>query len=267
MKILCTTDFSKASMNAIEWVFNMLKEVGYGEIEIVHCVDTLRRADIFLAIDDLIKEKAVEDMSTIEKKYFDLDDKIKVRTSVHKAYTKTFLPKYAEQKNFDLIVTGTTGLTSLKDFAVGSVTDHISKHSEIPLLTIPPNSRFNGITNVVIGVGKEELESAKSLTNLHNLLEPHYPRIFLIQVLKKDRHTLSVDLRIEENLKELKYEYMTLEKDVSVNNTINAFCNKVNADLLCMVHYKRSWIESLVHKSITKEELFTIEKPLLIIPD
>lgn len=267
MNILCTTDFSKVSINAIEWVFDMLHEIGGGKVEIIHCVDSLRRSDMFMSIDDVLKDKAVEDMEVLENKFTNHHDKIRLRTSVHNANSKQFISRYAEQKKFDLVVTGTTGLNGLKDIVVGSVTEYISKHCEVPLLTIPPECKFSTIKTVVIGLGMSEMKNVVNLSNLYNLLIPHNPRIFLTQVLKKDRHILSVDLRIEKYLKDLTYEYMPLEEEGSVNDTIDKFCKKVNADLLCMVHYRKNWIENLIHKSITKEELFTIDRPLLIIPD
>jgi len=267
MKVLCATDFSDVSINAIEWTFEMLKKAGGGELEIVHCVETLRRSDMLVSMDDLLIKHALQDMKALEQKFIDPIDNVKVSTSVHKAYIKNFIPPYASQKEFDLIVTGTTGLTSLKNMLVGSVTDHFSKHSDIPLLTIPEKSKFKSLDSVVIGLGKEELRNTNNLSLLYNLLDPHDPRVFLTQVMEKNHHTLSVDLRIESYLKDLTYEYMPVEQEGSINATLNNFCKEVEADMLCMVHYKRNWLEKFWHKSITKEELYSIETPLLIIPD
>jgi len=267
MNILCTTDFSTVSINAIEWIFDMLNDGEFGgNVEIIHCVDTMRRSDMFVSLDYVLKDKAIDDMKILEQKFTNLQDNINVKTSVHNANSKTFISKYAESKKFDLIVTGTTGLTGLKDIVVGSVTEYISKNCKVPLLTIPAESKFIPIKNVVIALGKDEMKNANNLSHLYNFLEPHNPRVFLTQVLKKEHHTISVDLRIEKYLKDLTYEFMPLEEKGSINITIDEFCKKVKAEILCMVHYRRNWISNLIHKSITKEELFSIERPLLIIP-
>lgn len=267
MKLLCTTDFSNVSINAIDWVFRMLQATDGGEIEIIHCLDALRRADMFASIDDILQEKAERDMKSLEAKYANVFENITVTTSIFKANTKTFVPTYAAKHNFDIIVTGTTGLTSLKDIMVGSVTDYISKHSEIPLLTIPPGSTFKGLDTVVLGIGKEEINQISNLNMLNDFLAPHNPNVHLTQVLKKDRHTIAVDLRIEDYLKGLNFEYTIIEKEKSVTNSLNKLCDSLGANLLCMIHYKRNWIEKLVHSSITKDELYNIQCPLLIISD
>lgn len=267
MKVLCATDYSEVSVNAIAWVYDMLEVQGGGQLEIMHCVDPIRRSDMFIALDDMMVENAINDMKELAKKFIIPDDGVCVNTSVHKATSRTFIPKYASKHNFDLIVTGTTGLSNLKDMVVGSVTDYISRHSRIPVLTIPPNVSFSGIDTVVVGLGKEEYNNANNLSHIYNILKPHDPKIVLSQVLEKNHHTISVDLRIEEALRDLNYEYTTLERTGTVNNTINTQCKEIKADLLCMVQYSRTWLQNLIHRSITKQELFTIETPLLIIPD
>lgn len=267
MKILCATDFSETSINAIQWVYDMLNDINGGELYILNCVEIVRRADMFVSIDDLLQEKAINDMKALEKKYMNAQDTIRVHTSVHKANTKTFISQYANKNNIDLIVTGTTGLTSLKDIVKGSVTDYLVKQADKPLLTIPNNTTYSGLHNIVMGIGTEQLSSTKNLNTLYNIIELHQSRIFLTQVQEPGKHTMSIDLRIEEGLQDLTYEYQVIEKDMSITNTLNNFCNQVDADMLCMIHYRKHWLQRLTHKSITKEELFDIQRPLLIIPD
>jgi len=269
MKILCATDFSNVSINAIQWTFDLLKSIGGGELEIVHCVESIRRSDMFVSIDDILKEQAIKDMEALENKYIDSNDNVRLRTTVHKANTKSFIPKYAKQKGYKLIVTGTTGLTSIKDMLVGSVTDYIANHSEVPILTIPEKAKYQSIESVVVGLGTEEFKNTEHLEFLYDFLSFHDPRIFLTQVLEKDAHSISVDLRIEKYLSELTYEYTPLNKkedDDTIISIMNEYCDTVDANLLCMVHHKRSWFKKLLRKSITKEELYFLETPLLIIP-
>lgn len=266
MKVLCATDFSDVSVNAIEYVFNMLKKAG-GELEILHCVEIRRRADMFVSIRDFLKEKAEEDMAILENAFVGKDENVKVKSTVKVAESKTYIPRYASHHNFDLIVTGTTGLTSLKNLIIGSVTYYISNHTEIPLLIIPDNYSFKEIETVVIGLGKEEIKNIKMLDHVYNFLKPSDPKIYLAQVIKKDKHVISVDTRLEEYLKELTYEYTTIEKKKSLITSIDSYCKEVNSDLLCLIHQKKNWLNNLIYKSTTKEELFSISSPVLIIPD
>jgi len=265
MKILCTTDFSDASINAIDWAFDLLKSQGNGEMEIIHCVNSLRRSDMFLSIDDILEETAIKDIKRLEKKYIDLYDNIAVKTSVFKSNPMDFICPYAKKRNVDLIVTGTTGLTNLKDMTIGSLTEYIAEHSEIPVLTIPPNSKYSNIKNAVVGIGHKELKSISVIQKITNFLNGHKPKVYLTQVLKKESHVASIDIRIEEYFEGLSFEYCTVQEDGSVTESINQFCENVNADLLCLIHEKKNWFQTLFKKSVTKEELFSIPAPLFIV--
>lgn len=265
MKILCTTDFSTTSINAIDWAFNMLLDFGEGEIEIIHCVDNLRRSDMFMTIDDILMETAVKDMKVIEEKYTDLYDGVGVKTTIFKANPKTFTSKYAKKVQADVIVTGTVGLSNLKNMTVGSVTESIVEHSDIPVLAIPPGSNYTGIKNAVLGIGQKEFKNIDSLQHVYDFLKDHKAKLYLVQVLKRGSYTASTDIRLEDQLKDLDFEYCTLTQEGSINESINLFCEKINSDLLCLVHEKKSWVKNLFQGSVTKKELFSIPVPLFII--
>lgn len=265
MKILCTTDFSTTSVNAIDWAFDMLLDFGEGEIEILNCVNNLRRSDMFMAIDQMLMESAVKDMKVIEEKYTDLYDNVGVKTSIFKANPKTFVSEYARKVGADIIVTGTTGLTNLKNMTVGSVTESIVEHSDIPILAIPPDSNYRGIKNAVLGLGQKELKDIDSLQHIYNFLKEYKAKLYLVQVLKEGSHIASTDIRLEDQLKDLDFEYHTIEEKGNINQSINQFCDESNSDLLCLVHEKKNWLQNLFQTSITKKELFSIPMPLFII--
>lgn len=45
----------------------------------------------------------------------------------------------AEEWNADLIVMGTHGRTGLKHLLVGSVAEHVIRHTTVPVMVVPPN--------------------------------------------------------------------------------------------------------------------------------
>ena len=53
----------------------------------------------------------------------------------------------------------------------------------------------------------------------------------------------------------------------NINDGINAFVAKQEADLLCMIRRKRSFVENLFHVSVTEKEIFDSPVPLLVLPE
>jgi hypothetical protein len=53
----------------------------------------------------------------------------------------------------------------------------------------------------------------------------------------------------------------------SINNSISEFIKKEDCDLLCMVRRKKSFIESIYKKSVTKVQVYNNEVPLLVLPE
>ncbi|NNE26183.1 MAG: hypothetical protein HKN09_05020 [Saprospiraceae bacterium] len=63
----------------------------------------------------------------------------------------------------------------------------------------------------------------------------------------------------------INYSYKALENESTVAVTLSNYCDYLGADALCMIHRQKTWFQRLFAKSITKEELFEINLPLLIL--
>jgi len=53
----------------------------------------------------------------------------------------------------------------------------------------------------------------------------------------------------------------------NINEMINSFAKKTNADLLCLIRRKRGLLHELLNPSVTKKEMISSEVPLLILHD
>lgn len=264
MKTLCATDFSKSSKNAIRWIYQFLNEHHGGVLKILHCIDTKIYSGSSVLIEDILKEKAEADMKLI-KEAFPSTDKVVVRTDIQMTNPKLFISNYAKPSSYDLIVTGTTGLTNLKDILVGSVTEYFINHSDVPVLTIPKGHPYVKIDSVVLGIGKDEIKNMGGVRFLHKFLKPLDTKLHLAQVLKINKNQVTMDYRIENELADLDYEFTVVDKDGDIKNSLHNYCDKVNSNMLCLIHKKKSWFGNIWQTSNAKNELFEIDLPLLIL--
>ena len=268
MKVLAPTDFSICSINALKYAAQYLDSLeGEQSIEITHCIDHRYPSRIISKFDDLLKEEALVDLEKVMEEVKSVSKNVTIETSLFKAKTKEFIPRRAKEIGADLIAIGTTGLTNLKNITVGSVTEYVAKHTSIPVLTIPPTAKFKSFENVVLGIDEHSLDHPEKIELIYNLIASFEPLVYLVQVLAPSQKDLKLNTFVQDHLKDLRYEIHTATYDVNISNTLNKFVLRENAELLCMVHRRKNWFSNLFHHSVMKEELFRLERPLLIIPD
>ncbi|MDG2450374.1 MAG: universal stress protein [Saprospiraceae bacterium] len=266
MKVLCPIDFSKTSVNACKWIATYLKQIPESEVHLLHCVNVRSRATIFLKLDDILIQRAEADIINLEKELIKVNKDLEIDSTVVVFDPKSYIPSFAEAHNFDLIVTGTKGLTALKDITVGSVTESVINKAKLPVLTIPNMDRYGKIEKIVLGVDDNPIEDGKALDSLINMCKITDAKLIMVHVRQKGDNYIEYDPGYDLFFKELNYGYKALEKDESVVETLTEYCDNENADVLCMIHKKKNWFKRLVHRSMTKEELFELETPLLVLP-
>ncbi len=267
MKILCPTDFSTSSLTAIKWAMSYLDEIGGGEIEILHCIGIMNRATIFKNLDNIFQENARSDMrmliANIEGDY----EKIKITPSIFKADSRPFIIQRAKDINADCIVIGTVGLSNLKDLTVGSTTEYIARHADIPVIAIPKDINYKRIQKVVFGVDNKKVKHPAIMGYLQRLLYPLKPKIYLTEVVESSNEPTKTMNHLDTYLQDFECAHHTIVAKDKVSNVLNEFITEISADMLCMIHHKRNWLGRLFVRSTMKEELFVVKTPLLILPD
>jgi nucleotide-binding universal stress UspA family protein len=266
MKILCPTDFSNCSVNACRWATQFLGNLGGGQLELLHCINIVSRSAMFIKLDDVYRERAEEDLSELIKALQAITPLVAITAKVVKSDPKNFLPDYLKRKDFDLVVTGTKGLTALKDMTVGSVTAHLIDRSEVPVLTIPAKSAYTPVKQLVLGVDNQSLVKKDALAPLLKMLDRSTAQLQVVHTLKEEESASELHPEVAAELAGVSYQFSNISANNSVAQALTQFCHSHDADILVLVHRQRQWWERLFYNSLTKSSLFEIELPFLIIP-
>ena len=268
MRLLCPIDFSSCSLNAVKWVLDYYNGSPDVEVEILHCVDERGAVKLYQAQVEFDKKQAVTNMQDLLQKLHEDYPQYKLTTSIMLANPKTYVLNRAVEFNADFIVMGSTGLNSLKDITIGSVTEYIVDRTDVPVLCIPDNVSFSSMDKIAVGVDDLEIKQPKVMEQLSKFIEPYNPRLYLCQVKNRVKNDdIVFDLRIEDFIPADNVEAVVLPKDITVSNTINAFALDNDIDMVCFIHRKRTWIKDLFHHSNLKDGLYDLEYPFLIISD
>lgn len=265
MKVLCPTDFSPTSVNACKWIVSYLDRMGGGTVKLVHCINIQRRAGLYVQMNEVLREKAELDIKKLEKELGELSNKVAFKHSISHDDPKSGALYLTKNGHFDLVVVGTKGLTALKDLTFGSVTQYLINNSPIPVLAIPENIDYFRLKSVVIGVDSQLVADENIVKPLIDLVKFTGAKLDMVHVRQKGDPILEYDPGMDIYFKDLDYRYRSLEMDDSVAETLTEYAEDIDADMLVMIHRKRNWLDRLFKKSHTKEELFEIETPLLIL--
>lgn len=269
MKILCPVDFSKVSKNSIRWVAQFLNKIkNEHTIHILNCIETRHKLSSMVEHEDVEIEMAKTNINALINEIRSLaGDHIKIEWHIVRDNAKATIISKARRLDVDLVVLGTKGLSNIKELTIGSVTDFCIQHGDKPVLAIPENVIYKEVKEITIAVDDQILWNPEILNLVLNWSEYIPFNISLAHVKMPDDQMLEYDPAFDLKLLNTKYNYSALSFDGSISETIANFANENHSDILCVIHKKRHWLSKLFHKSVSKSELFILNRPLLILQE
>ena len=276
IKILLPTDFSKASLNAIEYALNFAsgsnaKFIFYHSFipfdSALSGTPEYNRKEI-IRVEQELKIK-------IEKMKFKLNEKfpaVAIETCIDKGAETRQIISYSKKNEIDLIIMGTNGASGLKEVIMGSVTVDIIAKSKCPVLTVPSNYKHKSIQKMLMptNYALHDLIALKFLfqfsvtknaaihfLHIHPKGEPSLKDTELMGAFKKT---------INSSLKKRNKEF-SLHQGNDAEQCISSLVKKEKIDLTVMTTIKRkSFIDRFFHSSLTKKMACHTRIPLLAIP-
>ncbi|MBT8288462.1 MAG: universal stress protein [Flavobacteriaceae bacterium] len=166
----------------------------------------------------------------------------------------------AQEKNADLIVMGSHGASGVKEFFVGSNTEKVVRHSEIPVLVVKHNPILMDFENVVFACDFSE-ESVKPYLKAREMFDIMESKLHLVYVNLPNigfRSTPEMEKRVAEFMKKAngnleKMNEVNYVSDYSVEQGIITLANVVGADLIAIATHGRTGLAHFFEGSITED--------------
>lgn len=134
-RILVATDFSPGAKGALNWAKG-LAAAFQAEVVLLHVFDLTRFPPHLSRVPD--GERLVQQFRLEVKKEMEAFGKQHpgMRPLLREGAPRAIILEVADELKADLIVMGTHGHTGLTHVLVGSVAEHVVRHSRIPVLTV-----------------------------------------------------------------------------------------------------------------------------------
>ncbi len=266
MKILCPVDFSKASVNACKSILSYVNTQGGGEVLILHCTNLRGRELMFLKMDQYYQERAEMDMEILMKELDGYISDVDVASKIVSVDPKSFIAHFADQNDYDFIVVGTQGLTALKDMTIGSVTEYLINKSKVPVIAIPEKSDLSSIEVVVLGVHEHTPISDDNLEKVLELCRQNNAKLRVVHFGNGEQSQEWPKFERLKEDKDLQFKFEEVKSTGVISADLHNYCHRKEADLLVLIHRRQRWWQRIFTKSISKERLFKLDIPLLVLP-
>ena len=284
--ILVPVDLSPASENALAFACQLSHKLN-ASIDVIYVMDSIfqgsrpSHSGFLSAYRNTMQEELNQFVQTVFEKHTNPCPPARIITAKpgksqdldgHELQTKIVFgfaeDAICESSNeTDLIVMGTTGRGNLSRQLFGSVSIAVSKNANSPVLLVPPQASFSDFKEIVYASNFESLQEdvIRDTIEFANRFDS---RIHFVHVGTHENQLANLGDRLRETLGRVsKTDKPFIFKGVEGDDVVEllheyAFVNR--ADLFIFVTHQRSFWESILHKSMSKEMLLHASAPVLV---
>ena len=272
-KILCPTDFSECSLNAIEYA-TRLGEKYKADLVLFHVLnredyEKLSPADVNGKHQlDFVTEKLQNLVDAIVKE--GVKNGLKSCVSVVKegSIVKETLG-YATEQEADLIVVGTEGINDFREYMIGSRACRIVEQSDRDILVVPRKVYFKAPRKLVYASDylEEDKIAIQKMVELAKFFDSEIDMVHVStthKALDKSLHMTMVE-EIEPFIKYDKVNFVlkSFRDDIALG--LENYLQTAKGDILVTLSEKKSFFDQIFSKSLSKKMAYFINKPLWVI--
>lgn len=261
-KIIIPVDFSEHSEYALRTAA-FLAQKNNAEIIVLHMLELSN--SVFVSTAEALKTEAIFYIKLAEKKLKnflakDYLENIKLTPIIKHFKVFSEVNDVAKTNDADLIIMGSYGASGIKETFIGSNTEKVVRHSDIPVLVVKNNPILSDFENVVFACdfSKESIEPYRRASKFIDFLNA---KMHLLYINLPEKHfkstiemeTLAVDFlkSAEGNIDKLKE--VKFINDYSIEKGILNFSNLVGADLVALATHGRKGLAHFFEGSISED--------------
>ncbi|MEO8447292.1 MAG: universal stress protein [bacterium] len=273
--ILFPTDFSPSADNALNFAVQIARKVN-GNLILFHSysvqlIDPNMPAEIYLSAYQEEEKTAKENLEKLSERIIeankDASGKNLFNTDaiVTQGLVVDEVLSMIDEYKIDIVVMGTHGASGITELILGSNTASVIEKSPVPVLAIPHNADYKDINNIVYAY--DEIKSGlPSFQKLLEFAEIYDSDITLLHIIESSSNTAELNKQEFEKIKQsVSYSKIRLElvKEENILEGINDYVNSNNVDVLVMAVKKKSLLDKIFSRSLTKKMAYHTKIPLL----
>ncbi len=269
-RILVPVDFSVQAERALEAAAQIASKVAT-EIYLLHMVDLPANQTDMEDHGDASGPAKMLFLRKVHEKFEEMMNlKFLDGLTVHEEirFHKTFsgIIDYSKELNIDLIIMGSQGATGIKEMFIGSNTEKVVRHSDVPVLVVKKGMKKTGLTKYVFA------------SNFSDEVKPAFGRFLkFISIFNGEAHLLFVNTihnfestkKTSKRLREfitgfdMPKHSLNIFNDTSIEQGILNFSKDLDADVIALNTHQRSGLSSMFNESISEDLVNHALKPVI----
>lgn len=259
-KILVPIDFSKQALRAIKAAAKIARETG-SEVYLLHMIDLPSDENDIEAHADASNPAKMLFLKKVHEKFRELKrSKLLEGIVIHEEvrFHKTFsgIIGYSKELNIDLIVMGSHGSTGMKEILIGSNTERVVRHSDVPVLVVKEEMETAGFSKFVFAsdFSKDVKPAFGRFLAFIKTFDASVELLF-VNTIRNFEPTKKTSERLLNFVSEFDMPEHTLSiyNDKSIEKGILNYSQDVDADVIALVTHQRSGLASMLNESISED--------------
>lgn len=277
--ILIPTDFSEPAINAVNYAVELSNHQDIDQIILFsqYYVSLFEHmypsADLIQPSDNDILEKKQGIIKQLEDLKAQVMQRLKPGINVKIVLLESSLFRAVlnmiEKEKPDVLFIGSNNHDGEESF-IGTHMIEIAKISPVPVMIIPPATRYKPILSAVVACDFRTLNHVSLLQRLHKIKHWPHPKLALLNVdpnkkhLRPEHPALEIKGIISEVLKDYDYKIHYSDEEDILQGVLQ-FADQNHQQMIIALPGVHSFLYSLTHQSITEGLSKDANKPVLIL--
>jgi nucleotide-binding universal stress UspA family protein len=274
--LVVPTDFSSVSVNAMNYAVEMAQAINAGilllhvyNVPVVY-TDAPVSPVTTLSVDEIKRtsEERLEDLKINLLRV--TSGKLEVFTESRMGDTVDELEEVCKAVQPFAVIMGSHGSTGLERMFMGSTTLTAIRHLKYPVIVVPPGTSYHGITKIGLACDFKDVMETTPVDYIKNIVREFGAELFVLNVhsnpdnVDYEKETTVESAYLDSMLEDIPHHYYFLNKE-NVVEGINEFSENNNLDMVMVIPKKHRLIDSLFHKSKSRELVSRSHIPIVSI--
>jgi len=266
-KLLAATDFSPAALNATEYATDMAL-ASNADLKVLHIfqVPVSYNELPVIMVDEDFMARAESRMNELKEQLnLRVNNKIKIETEVRMGFFYEALIDVCKRMDPYAVIIGSQGKTAAERLLFGGHAVHAMKHLPWPLITVPSMARYSGVKKIGLACEFADVVKTTPVDEVKRLIKDFNAELHILNTGKSNEFSPEIIFEsglMQEMLNNIKPSYHFITSEDTDEGIID-FVEKNHIDLLIVLPKRHGFIDTLLHKSHTKQFVLHSHVPVM----